>query len=639
MIERNKFSKIVDLICLGSIGTICFLYSLFWSTFAEIHIVLPFLDFPIFIGEILLFECVVLLVLKWRINKVKFNYRYYLFFLYVAWVLVRALHGYLEWGPLALRNAALFYYPFFAVIGYNFYRNDLFNQKAVMVLFIIILIAKVVMGTNLVCYFLTPYFVLSIVLILRMKQRWVQYVAFGVLLFFFPYKDFLQGSRSFLVANFVILSFLFFSYVLGMLKFRRTIKILSLALFFLSSVLVFLKFAPSEKVKSLTTPQSIIKKIQEYDQMAQERKKGSVSTLLPVKIYNPNDSPLIQSDLEKQKESIHFLRNQIRIVSGEVKEKLEQVEVVKIIDETQEGASKDSPMRGGEPSVRNALDEIKKEVIKKSEDQALELVQIFEKFLKTGEDDLPKNEFFEKRKLYVEEIEKEKASIGKEISFLGEEDSERAAYFSKELDHIINIADVTLNRQREIVEASGLEFSMMDRPLDEQKNGRSKKEEINGTKRIWERGLRTEYVNIVFRVLIWRDMVQEMIREKAWFGFSFGKPQRSVSIENSAIAEGEWGRDGWIAPHNAFLHIIYRSGILGFFVILSIFSALFSLIRGFIRKKSLEGLLLSSILIYWLVLASFLVVLELPYQAIPFWSLFGMAFAYVNKKGEGVARV
>ena len=34
------------------------------------------------------------------------------------WLLSKALAGYLSGGLLALRNAALFYYPLFALVGY-----------------------------------------------------------------------------------------------------------------------------------------------------------------------------------------------------------------------------------------------------------------------------------------------------------------------------------------------------------------------------------------------------------------------------------------------------------------------------------------------------------------------------------------
>ena len=47
--------------------------------------------------------------------------------LYSAFVLIKALTGYLEWGTLALRHSALFYYPFFALITYTFYNRRFVN--------------------------------------------------------------------------------------------------------------------------------------------------------------------------------------------------------------------------------------------------------------------------------------------------------------------------------------------------------------------------------------------------------------------------------------------------------------------------------------------------------------------------------
>jgi O-antigen ligase len=120
-------------------------------------------------------------------------------------------------------------------------------------------------------------------------------------------------------------------------------------------------------------------------------------------------------------------------------------------------------------------------------------------------------------------------------------------------------------------------------------------------------------------------MIVEMMEEHPVLGFSFGKPQRSISIEAANWAPGEWQRDGWITPHNVFLHMIYRAGIIGLVLILGIIGTLFYLTRVFLRFRSLCGILLVSVLLYWLVVANFLVVLELPYQAIPFWSFWGLA--------------
>jgi len=134
--------------------------------------------------------------------------------------------------------------------------------------------------------------------------------------------------------------------------------------------------------------------------------------------------------------------------------------------------------------------------------------------------------------------------------------------------------------------------------------------------------------NLLFRYFIWRDMIEEMIREKAFLGINFGKPQRSRRIEIIGQAKGEWLRDGWITPHNSFLHMIYRGGIFGAFYVALFVYLFFHLLKKFISQRSLTGFLLLSIIVYWSVWSIPAVVLEFPYSAIPFWSLLGMILAY-----------
>jgi O-antigen ligase len=126
-------------------------------------------------------------------------------------------------------------------------------------------------------------------------------------------------------------------------------------------------------------------------------------------------------------------------------------------------------------------------------------------------------------------------------------------------------------------------------------------------------------------------MFREFIKYRPWFGFNFGRPQRSISIEILNQAYGEWSRDGWITPHNSFLHIIYRAGILGVVFIISFFWYFFRLTMIFIRNKSIIGISLLGCLMYWIVVANFLVILELPYNAIPFWSLLGMTASFKDR--------
>jgi hypothetical protein len=142
------------------------------------------------------------------------------------------------------------------------------------------------------------------------------------------------------------------------------------------------------------------------------------------------------------------------------------------------------------------------------------------------------------------------------------------------------------------------------------------------------RNVESANVNSIFRLLIWEDMMTELWRGKKIFGVGLGHPQRSKNIEILNWAPSEWKRDGWITPHNSFIHIMYRAGLLGIGLIVILFFILFSLIKDFIAKSSLSGILLTGIIIYGLVAANFLLILELPYYAIPFWCIFGLTLAY-----------
>ena len=144
------------------------------------------------------------------------------------------------------------------------------------------------------------------------------------------------------------------------------------------------------------------------------------------------------------------------------------------------------------------------------------------------------------------------------------------------------------------------------------------------------RNLGTSYQNANFRLFIWRDMLSELFTQKPIFGFDFGRPLRSKSIEILNWSDGTWRWGGWIAVHNSYLHIIYRSGIIGILLIFAVFFALFKKAKVFILRRSLNGIILFSILIYWLTIANFLVILELPYNAIPFWALLGMTIKISN---------
>ncbi|MBZ0165172.1 MAG: O-antigen ligase family protein [Candidatus Omnitrophica bacterium] len=139
------------------------------------------------------------------------------------------------------------------------------------------------------------------------------------------------------------------------------------------------------------------------------------------------------------------------------------------------------------------------------------------------------------------------------------------------------------------------------------------------------------YSSAVFRLLVWQDLIEEYLIHRPIFGFDFGKPVRSLRLEVLRWS-GQWERDGWVPVHNSLLHMIYRTGIVGMVFIISMIVLFIRLTLGFMRLRSVKGILLCSIMVTWGVCANFLLTLEVPYTAVPVWSLYGMIFAYCQLK-------
>jgi len=146
------------------------------------------------------------------------------------------------------------------------------------------------------------------------------------------------------------------------------------------------------------------------------------------------------------------------------------------------------------------------------------------------------------------------------------------------------------------------------------------------------RHLDTAFSNIYLRLCIWQDMLDELFKEKAVLGVSFGMPQRSISLEKIGWANSVLKRDGWITPHNSFLHWIYRGGVVGIVLVVLTLLVIFRITWEFITHKTLIGVLLMAIFVYWITIANFIIFLEFPYLAIPFWSLLGLTLAYCNEQ-------
>ena len=487
MIQEGRTQKNIstDLalsrIGLGLVFFYCLAASKFAAYFAQIHVRLSFLPFPIFVGEILLFICL-LLFLSVSEDAQLFDRRsMVLLGLYFGWVFLKGLINYSYDGPLTCRNAALFYYPVFAVFAYCFYQQAQIPRKVLMSL--ALLAAGTLFFKVMGDYYWWTYVTLFAIAVWNTKSvkwRWLGWIFLAVI--FLSGKEYLyQGSRSQVVSVFGAVVFLVF-YFGALLAKRRHYAILSILLIsFLSFIIGFLVFSNRNAVSSVTSLKGMINTYQMFDRAYQDRQVGFVPRKLSVHLYNPKNS------------GDHFI--------------------------TSEGET-------FQPAITQPV-------------------------ITVPETSQP----------------------------------------------VITASSVT--------------------------------SQASGSSRIWEgRSLEVNQENIIFRLLIWRDMAHELIEQKAWWGFSFGHPQRSRSLEVLNMGTGDWSRDGWITPHNSFFHIIYRAGILGIFLIGVLFFMMRRLAGDFFKMNSIEGGLLIGALVYWLVLSNFLVILEFPYNAIIFWTLFGITWAY-----------
>lgn len=472
----------------GLILCYCFLASILFSYFAQIHLSLSFLPFPIFVGEIVMFISLALLGLISKDGL--FNRRTIILLgLYFGWVMVRALVDYHHDGPLAARNAALFYYPIFAVFAYVFYQKARVSRNFLMSL--AFLASGILFFKQMILWYWWTYLMLLVIAVWNAKTfpwRWLGLIFLAAILLLGK-EYFYQGARAHVVG--VLGSIIFLGLYFGTLfsKHRNYVPLCGLLVTFFIFILGYFVFAEHNAFSSLTSLKRLVDKYNEIDKRYQSMQGSYVPKKLSVHLYNP-----------------------------------------KKLEYTFLSAPSVVPL----PSVTDS------------------------------------DTFY----LAMPDLENHQAAAPGHV--------------------------VPVNISKQILHS-----------------------EI-----IQKRTLAVDENNIVFRLFIWRDMARELIEKKAWWGFSFGHPQRSKSLEVLDWAKSEWRRDGWIAPHNSFFHIIYRAGILGVFLIIVLFSLMAKLTKDFLSLESVEGGLLVSALVYWLILSNFFVILEFPYNAIVFWTLFGVACVY-----------
>jgi len=523
----------------------CFLVSIFFSYFAQMHLSLSFLPFPIFVGEILMFVCLLLMGSVCE-NSSPFSRRSALLLgAYFGWVMLRALINYHYDGPLSARNAALFYYPIFAVFSYVFYQKAKFPRNILMSL--AFLAAGILLFKEMIVWYWWTYVTVLVIAVWNaksLKWRWAGWVLLAAI-FWLGREYFYQGARAHLVSVLCVLVFL--GLYFGMLFARRRHYVLLgiLLVSFLFFILGYFIYAEHNAVSSLTSFKKMMDKYDECDKLYQSRLAKYVPKNLPIHLYNP-----------KKLEDI-FPTAAVFIAQppATVRPATPNLEVSHPVTTSVEASHPATPsMEVPHPAIPNA-----------------EASHV--------------------------------ATPNVEVS--------RPVTPSVEVSHP---ATTDVETHQTSVYGDAVPTSMSKLTLD--------------SRIVQHRSLEVDEGNIVFRLFIWRDMARELIENKAWWGFSFGHPQRSRSLEVLCWGQTEWQRDGWVMPHNSYFHIIYRAGILGVFLIVVLFFLIARLTKDFFNLNSVEGAFLVGALVYWLVLSNFFVILEFPYNAIVFWTLFGITCAY-----------
>jgi len=509
--KLNK-SDVINYVGLALMGLYCFGSATVTNYFAQLHIQLPFLDFPIFIGEMLIGVCLILWLLN-NFQKIKnLNILHYCVFAYFIFVIVKAFYGYVKWGPLAFRNAALFYYPIFIIFGSSFFRRKYFGKicSVLLVLFISILFIMDFYDF----YFQFTLLSLGIILASSYPNRIISCLCYILLLCGTNFLAFFQTSRSLIVGN---TSAFIFLLILSMviISCRKAIKFLIIGIGVILVVVGLSQFT-TEYAKTMFKFESFVARFQEVDK-------------------------IIQAELPEYK---RFEPEKIMLYSEE-----------KVVS-------------------AYWMEGLKAEQL----DARLKDVKIDGNFQETFEDENLITAF----------------ALG--------------AYHK-------NVFDKGLSRK------TPMEMHYYLSP--EKRIAKSTTVATN---------------NVIFRLLIWRDMFKELFASRNILGMDFGYPLLSPSLDIMNWGRSEWTRDGWVGVHNSYFHWIYRSGIVGVLMVIGLFGLFIRTTLAFIKYRSFAGIVLCSILVNWFMASNFLLTLELPYTAIPIWSILGLTLGHLREVKEKHAK-
>ena len=530
-IKNLPLSKVIDYTTIWLIGMACYCYAIFGATFAELNVKFSFLSFPVFIGEILLGISIILFLTKAGLEHIPMTpWRLFFILSYVLFVLGKALYGYIkydQWGALALRHAAEFYYPLFAVIAYYSYRESLFRKRLVYFLLIAVLVAYI---TTVYVYSVLPLLLVALICIRRVEKPAAQGIFLLLVLFLVPYKNLFDDGRTRIFGNAMGLIALFILLINRFVHGRKRLKFALVGVSMIILVSVIFMVADSNATKSLVSFDAIYVKWKKINDTIADKEKSFVFGAYGVRLYN---------------------KNKFSFMPGK-KAALSPVEVA--VETAGTVTIRGTPMQVSHAAVGQAVT----------------------------------------------------SAVNGNINNISSNAESGPEVFASNMEPPIEVLPETISPENV------------------------------ATKPPLGRSLETANNNILFRLLIWKDIIHEIKQKKSPLGIDFGFPFRSKSLEILGWADDVWEKDGWISIHNSYLDMIYRGGVVGVALVVLVFFYAFKIIYFAVTSRSLTGLCIVSLLLFWLTVANFTEFLELPYTAIPFWSFLGLALAYRREKSLGV---
>ncbi|OGX19877.1 MAG: hypothetical protein A2Y04_02435 [Omnitrophica WOR_2 bacterium GWC2_45_7] len=581
-------------LCLVLIAAAVLLYLVFGSSFAEIHTQVSFLDFPIFISEWLMGFCVLVLIANLFIEPVRWRGWRVGIVVYFFWVMFKAAEGYITGGGYALRNAALFYYPIFAVFVAHFLRGIKFGQ-GVRILFCVILLSLV----GFVPVRINAQYVFCIAglfVAAGLTRRWLRWTFLGFFLCIFLVRfALMSGGRGCLIGALASILFLvwYSTQVMRVVFWKQALWISILG----GALCVSLwRWGDHNALISLVNPW---KTFEMYHLTVERVKQGEVNFIplgLKAQIYHKDTQDRLLSENAPQQEEPAASGPSEGVGSSEnVGVNSLQQDDSTIPAQT---ASVSPSPQAEQPSASGPSQGV----------------------------DSPEN-------VGVNSLQQDDSTIPAQtvsVSLSPQAEQPSASGPSQGVDSPEIVGVNSLQQDDSTIPAQSASVSPSPQ-TESSASAQAKGVDSAQNRDQGYRDLSSAYANGVFRLLIWQDMLQEIINARPLFGFSFGWPQRSASLEIMGWGLDEWLRDGWITPHNSFLHYIYRGGVVGLGIIVWILWLIIIMTGHFLRVRSWQGGLLVSSLVFWIIQAQFGVILELPYNAIPFWSLFGLTVAYYRQ--------